>query len=195
MASKFWEELQDDFSKGTGSKTPEQWKDLIETRLWRAFEHTEYRKLRKCGRDMDYFCRCCGKGKTIPQRCNSKLCPICSRLRAARLQAVYVPTVEAMKWPLFVTFTIGGGSRWELAAQLMAVRDGVRKIRRQRWWKECVSGGVGSFELKWSARGWHVHWHAVLECQWLAVTVKAPHPGTKKSCIAAEVKGSTTRGS
>lgn len=186
--SKFWEELEADYGpRGAGPGGP-TWKEIVEGRLWESAQFEAYHALAKCGRADTLFCSCCSETLAIKRWCMKKYCPDCAARRSRLLQAVYVPTVARVKWPLFVTFTIGGGDRWELESMLNAVRQGVVKIRRQRWWKEAVAGGVGSYELKWSERGWHVHWHAVLDCRWLAVTIQPPHPGHSKLVLKRKLK-------
>lgn len=186
--SQFWNEVEEDFGPAENSPDRQNWKQIVESRLWQTCAFDEYHALRKCGVEGQLWCSCCGKALKIRKWCMKKYCPDCASRRADELQAVYVPTIARVKWPLFVTFTIGGGDRWELLSQLSAVKKGVVKIRRQKWFKDRVRGGVGSFELKWSARGWHVHWHAVLDCKWLSVTIPDWHPGQSKLVLKRKLK-------
>lgn len=186
--SKFWDEIEEDFGSAENSPERKNWKELVERRLWISCAFDEFHALRKCGSGEVLWCDCCSEALKIKRWCMKPFCPDCASRRAAKLQEIYEPTIARVKWPLFVTFTIGGGSRWELLSQLEAVKKGIVKIRRQKWFKDRVAGGVGSFELKWSARGWHVHWHAVLDCRWLSVTVQPWHPGQSKLILKRKLK-------
>jgi hypothetical protein len=195
MKSRFWEEIERDYGDAsgpagtaTGRKGSAYWKTKISDRLWAAGCFREGGKIDRCGSVRERWCACCLTVQKLRVECMLKFCPDCAARRAEKLQAIYVPTISRVKWPLFVTFTIGGGDNWSLKDQLAAVQRGVKNIRRQRWFRNAVKGGVGSFELKFSKRGWHVHWHAVLDCKWLAVTIEPPRPFAKKEILKRKLK-------
>jgi len=60
-----------------------------------------------------------------------------------------------------------------------------RRLRRLRWWRKRVAGGVASCEITKGHRGWHVHIHALIDCEWLAVTELPPgRTASKEQCKA-----------
>jgi len=163
-------------------------RELVESRLWRAARFDEYHRLQRCGEKRQLCCTCCGTWLEIQQWCMRRYCPDCALRRSIELQRVYEPTVERMKWPLFLTLTLGGGENWELDEMISALRGGFRKMRRHKWFSDRVKGGVASVELAWAKRGWHAHLHALLECRWLAVTVAEPRPGMSKAAVKRAFK-------
>jgi len=85
-----------------------------------------------------------------------------------------MPAAKLVRWPLFVTFTC---RNYPTADSVREVRRAFTKLRRHRWWKRAVAGGVAQVEMTNRGKGWHPHIHALLDCRWLSVTVPAPRPG------------------
>jgi hypothetical protein len=97
-----------------------------------------------------------------------------------------------MVHPLYVTFTV---KSWEDRIGLREVRRAFTKLRRLRWWKRRVRGGVAAFELsrlteeerkaaglkKVKGLGWHPHPHALIDCPWLSVVTPRPRIGCTKA--------------
>jgi hypothetical protein len=86
----------------------------------------------------------------------------------------YEPVMAAIQWPLFVTFTT---RNYATADGARDVRRAFTKLRRHRWWKHAVRGGVAQIEVSNTGKGWHPHVHALLDCRWLSVTVPTPKAG------------------
>lgn len=76
----------------------------------------------------------------------------------------------------FLTLTIKTGSE-PLADQLDKLYGSFQALRRRKFWKRAVHGGVAFLELKWSNTGdrWHPHLHCLLQGTWIdkAVLVTA----------------------
>lgn len=112
--------------------------------------------------------------------CKHRLCPACSRERAATIAANLQPHIipGATK---FITLTLAP-TEPTLKAQLSLLRRSFTRLRNRPLWRERVRGYVGFIELKPSktAAGWNVHLHilarstfipqAQLAQDWLAVT-------------------------
>jgi len=84
---------------------------------------------------------------------------------------------QAVRWPLFVTFTVAhdAGDTWEL---IRTVRRGMTKLRRQRWFKKAVRGGIDAFEAQNDAGGLHPHAHCLFDCRWFAISINEPRRGS-----------------
>jgi len=79
--------------------------------------------------------------------------------------------MSQIQWPLFVTFTT---QNYADATGAREVRRAFTRLRRHRWWKRCVVGGVAQVEVSNRGRGWHPHIHALVDCRWLAITTPQP---------------------
>lgn len=156
-------------------------------------------KLRKCGERLDLLCVGCGRNSVVLKRCDNKWCPNCAPLLAFRAVERFTPVATEMHWPLFVTMTC---KNWSDRVGLRELRRAFTKLRRLRWWKHRVKGGVAQFEVsrmsdKERARahlgahhglGWHPHLHALIDCHWLSVTVPRPPAGSTRERWNAAVR-------
>lgn len=145
-------------------------------------------RLAKCGEPIRLHCQDCGNMRDVLTRCDLKWCPSCQRALAARSAQRYAKIAELCKWPLFVTFNCAHTKKDDLTL-LRKIRRAHTKLRRLRWWKARVPGGVIAYEvsrLNTAARrqrrikadaGWHPHGHALIDCRWLAVDECEPAHG------------------
>jgi len=134
-------------------------------------------RLAKCGQPLRLLCNGCLAPREVFTRCDLKWCPSCQRAIAARTAQRYAAIASECQWPLFVTFTCEHDVDDDVAL-LRSVRRAHTKLRRLRWWKKCVAGGVISYEVtNKGANGWHPHGHALIDCRWLSVTESTPGRG------------------
>ncbi len=111
------------------------------------------------------FCGKCGHQLIVPAYCKNRFCPVCSFRRTARvrrrLKALVATVVETKQARLkMVTLTIPNYADAGAAANVL-VRS-FRALRRQKWWRDRVQGGVFVLEVTGSVGSWHVHMHAVV---------------------------------
>lgn len=130
-------------------------------------------RLRKCGQRLRLQCGECGTTREAETRCDIKWCPSCAPALSTRTLERYRGLCDSARWPLFVTLTIKNYESDD-ANFLRPLRRAFGKLRRLRWWKRAVVGGVASIEITNTGKGWHPHIHALLDCRWLAVTVPEP---------------------
>lgn len=107
-------------------------------------------------------------------RCRDRLCPLCSRLRGQQVRHRVRHLVQRANSVRFVTFTIprteeGLGER--IDKLLKAFSD----LRRRKFWKGLVKGGLFVIETTRGQRGehWHVHLHVLVEGEFM------PHASLK----------------
>jgi hypothetical protein len=146
------------------------------------------RKLEKCGEEVPLNCIGCGERRIGRTRCDQRWCPVCQRALATRTAMRYEQISEACQWPLVLTLTHKHSAISTLGPK--ELRRAFTKLRRLRWWKARVKGGVAAFELTDSGNGWHTHIHALIDCQWLAVSTGAPAVGESAEKIRARAKRS-----
>lgn len=148
-------------------------------------------RLERCGEILRMTCTNCGASKVARTRCDLKWCPACAPLLAFQAVNRFTPAAREMSFPMFVTFTCKN-HRDQIG--LRNTRRAFTQLRRLRWWKRAVRGGVAQFELTnitekerkrrklriTEAQGWHPHVHALIDCRWLGITVRRPPPGCSK---------------
>ncbi len=137
--------------------------------------------LSKCGTAIPLLCTCCGITHRVERRCDRKWCPACQRALAARTSLRYEAIVEAIEWPLFVTLTTPNYTDHTVDF-VRHVRQSFSRMRRLRWFRKKVRGGVASIEVSNRGNGWHPHIHALMDCRWLAV--ETPQPGPRLNADA-----------
>lgn len=143
-------------------------------------------RLAKCGQDLRLVCTCCGNVRTAQTRCDLKWCPTCARALVVRTVQRYETALEEMEWPSFVTWTTTGflGS----AECLREVRRAHTKMRRLRWFKARVKGGIAGFEMTKTRKTWHPHCHGLIDCKWFAPTVAPPRIGMTREQIKRQCR-------
>lgn len=138
-------------------------------------------RLAKCGRPLTLRCVCCTSAREVLTRCDLKWCPACQRATVARTADRYARIAADCQWPLFVTWTVKH-SLADGPGLMHQLRRSHTKLRRLRWFKRAVKGGLIGYETTWSEEhGWHPHGHSLLDCRWLAVTVTHPRFGASKT--------------
>lgn len=158
-------------------------------RLW-AEDSPHAAKLEKCGAELVLRCGTCGAPRRVGKRCDLKWCPSCQHALASRTVARYQAACAAIKWPLFVTFTTKNHDT--ITGAVRAVRRAFGKLRRLRWWRAAVRGGVAGVEVTNKGRGFHVHVHALIDCRWLAVRESPPGPLCKGDAFKRKAKAACT---
>lgn len=110
---------------------------------------------------------CVEKGERpvcIAGYCRDRMCPTCSRRRAARVRLRIQGLVCAMNAPRFLTLTARDDGRG-LGNRLDELWNAVKKLRRTDVWKRHVRGGVIVPEVKYNkaAGTWHPHFHIIID--------------------------------
>jgi len=148
-------------------------------------EHKLAARLEKCGQPLGMTCTNCGERKMAFTRCDLKWCPSCAPLIAHRAVQRYAPICAEFLSPLFVTLTV---KNYSDRVGVRELRRAFTALRRHRWWKRCVRGGVASFECTNRGNGWHPHIHALIDCRWLSITVNRPAPGASTEAFRSAAR-------
>ena len=144
--------------------------ELIE-RLEDEFAEDLIGPMRECGDKFKLICTCCGAEKEAPLRCKRRYCPACQPQLAAQKVAKWEHAIGTIKWPLFVTLTMGNSTDPDC---LSFIKKSWSKFRRRKLIREKVKGGVATFEITNKGRGWHPHIHAIMDCRWLSLHTPEP---------------------
>ena len=122
-----------------------------------------------------------GKPVACLNRCRDRMCPLCAGIRGRRTTAAIATAVGHWSTCRFVTLTLKSNDE-PLADQVKRLYASFKLLRRTKWWKGLVHGGVAVLEVTWHSgtRRWHPHLHclvdgdfmpqAQLSAAWLKVT-------------------------
>jgi len=110
-------------------------------------------------------CSGCREAVRFWNRCDLFWCPQCSpRLASKRLTGL-LWYVELMKQPKHVVLTFRNVPVLT-KAYLKSCLVSFQKLRRRKLWKS-VRSGLWCMEVTNEGRGWHVHYHVVVDSPWL----------------------------
>lgn len=147
---------------------------LLRQRLKADGETELLGRIEICQKELKLKCLTCGSVKTVRQRCKRRWCPYCAKQLAAARATELEYMVERMRHPLFVTLTMLNTSTI-CFADIRKIRRAFGKLRHRKLWKSRTHGGVFAVEITNIGNGWHVHLHAVIDCEWLAWSTPAPY--------------------
>jgi hypothetical protein len=115
------------------------------------------------------FCTHCGNRWWVPNKCRTRVCPLCSwEVTKDRVKYLNAMT-RHMKHPKMITLTM---PRWTRDPHegIKHLRNSWAKLRKTRVFKT-VRGGAYQIELKQKEDGWHIHMHALLDAPYIAQQV------------------------
>ncbi|MBA7538846.1 hypothetical protein ES705_31123 [subsurface metagenome] len=120
-------------------------------------------RVRDCGRRwVCYMCGTTGKEWRVPWRCHDRNCPVCAKIRAARLFHKYSRFVERPGLKM-VTLTVPS-VKFITHDYVCGLRKQVSRLLHRKEFREAWVGGFYGIETTWSAEhGYHVHVHLLVE--------------------------------
>ena len=104
--------------------------------------------------------------QSIPTfRCRHRLCPYCAGARQRRAFVKFWPVLKSRAATenlraVLITLTVETHS-CSLVVQDKLFKAAFRRLRRMKRWKDCISGGLCSYEFTLTPKGWHYHAHII----------------------------------
>jgi hypothetical protein len=110
-----------------------------------------------------------GYATIAEQRCKSRLCPRCARIRSRQLTCKVLEALRRMDSPRMLTLTLRS-SNAPLRDQVNRLTESFKLLRRRPDWKKKISGGCYTIEVTYNAERdqWHPHLHAVIDGKYWA---------------------------
>lgn len=102
------------------------------------------------------------------RRCRSRCCPRCRRFRSREIQHRLIAACTKMDARRFLTLTLKSEDS-PLRDQLKHLRKAFARLRRHRFWRSRVTGGVYCVEVTYNhdRRQWHPHLHAIIDGEYV----------------------------
>ena len=144
------------------------WKTIISKTLLDPAKQTRFLH---CGENAwVQFCKSTSEFRVVSNRCNLRICPVCSRQRAIRLEKRLQAILDRKELPpaKFLTLTLKPSSR-DLQDQIAFLKASFRRLRATNFWKKLTATGIAVIEVTRGTDGshWHPHLHAVLRCTYV----------------------------
>lgn len=99
-------------------------------------------------------------------RCGDRCCPVCRGRDYWRLVKGYLDSVQAIKRPKLLTLTVRNVP--ELTQRYVRwVRRCYTRLMHRKFYRDHVRGGLQSIEVTNTGKGWHVHLHVLIDCDYI----------------------------
>jgi len=109
-----------------------------------------------------------GEVRVVSQACHLRWCPMCASGRQYRIAEAVKPWIQKASYPKMLTLTMRHNDE-ELGDQITYLYDCFRGLRKLKYFRDRVLGGVWFFQIKLSKNDglWHPHLHCLLEGKWV----------------------------
>jgi len=116
-----------------------------------------------------------GKFRIAANTCKDRFCKVCQSQRTEMIAANLSEQLEEGFFR-FVTLTVRSTDQ-TLEEQLDHLYDSFKRLRRSKWWKDRVDGGVAFLEITFNNRSsqWHPHLHCVVSSSFLQQSELSQH--------------------
>lgn len=104
----------------------------------------------------------------VRNACRSRWCPICARSKASFITEQATAWLKKITEPKFLTLTLRSTDA-PLSEQVDRLYDGLRLLRRRKFFKDAARGGVWFFQLTYNRdrKQWHPHLHILMDSNYL----------------------------
>lgn len=140
--------------------------ETVATKLDKVEMPDEAAKIRNCCQHVTVrTCKGCLDKRCLVNHCDVFYCPKCQSRIARRRKSTVQWWTKLVRQPKHVVLTIRNAERLT-DYYIAACKDALRKLRRSkcaRGWR----GGCWSLEITNEGRGWHVHFHLLVDANWI----------------------------
>jgi len=138
--------------------------------------------LKACRVPFTLVCVCCSQRIETTKGCGKRWCPVCApKVTAARYNRIE-PIARSMTWPLAVM--LSKRNPRDIEGCVADLKQAFKGFRRTKFWRNTVRGGFVGFEITHNHGTPHIHLHALVDCEWLAIATPKPARGHSKPEIA-----------
>lgn len=157
-----------------GIESQEVFKASIEAKLLRAgakemctgMGWSWFNNFLRCGVEKFYvMCAICQSGHEAHYQCSQKWCPRCNWRITLRRKILLEKVTNGMSGVKHVVLTQRNFNE-SLKAKIGESRKNLLRIRKQEILGK-VTGGCASLEFTNEEKGWHMHWHLLLQSAWI----------------------------
>lgn len=173
LTSKQWASLKrsrsDALKKQTeGFESQEIFKLSIEAKLTELGVNDQwFTNFQRCGRET-FFSMCvnCQSVKEMSYQCSQKFCPRCNWRIAAKRRDLLQKLTAGISGCKHVVLTQRNFEHLT-REKIQESRKNLLRLRKQKIFGR-VSGGCASLEFTNESRGWHMHWHLLLQSSFIS---------------------------
>jgi len=105
----------------------------------------------------------------LSHSCRLRWCPICSRNKASQIADAVTTWLVKYPRPKILTLTLKHSAD-SLAKQITRLYACFQVMRKQKFFREKMHGGIWFFQVKWieASQAWHPHLHCLLDSEYMA---------------------------
>lgn len=147
-----------------GFESEEIFKASIESKLIRAgCTEKWFTNFQKCGREFFYqLCPNCGNEKQCTYQCSNRICPRCNWRIAMRRRDLLEKLTNGMPDTIQHVVLTQRNFYEDLPGEIKKCRKNLGRLRERKVFGNVI-GGCASLEMTNERRGWHMHWHLLLQ--------------------------------
>jgi hypothetical protein len=112
------------------------------------------------------LCEACMRTRELKYRCSLKWCPCCNwrvSLKRKSLMEEMTRGIYDVKHVVLTQRNFQTG----LLAKIRESRENLAKVRRQKFMQK-MTGGCASLEFTNEKKGWHLHWHLLVQASYIS---------------------------
>lgn len=151
-----------------GFQSSQIFKETVIHKLSGLAEGGWWVNFQRCGKEECFrTCKQCGDVKTFAYSCNQKWCPACNwKITDRRKEELKLITSD-LHQPKHLVLT---QRNFPILTRrrIHEARANLVRLRRKKLMKE-VKGGCASLEFTNESRGWHMHWHLLLDAKFVDI--------------------------
>lgn len=175
----------------------EQQRDAERRSIIQTLEHGGFADLAadlpRCHDEMSHRrCNRCGHVDSFYNHCDLNWCPNCQRRLTAKRRDEVEFWAQRIAWPMHLVLTVRNRAKLT-DSWLEELKRNLAKLRRSACFRG-VAGGLWSLEITNESRGWHVHFHLLIDCEWLDTSAVAVRWGRLNGQAAAIIKAKRVTG-
>jgi hypothetical protein len=142
------------------------WKSTVAAKLREAGMTEKADILENCHSTFTtVICLDCGRRKEFPNRCNTLICAECQPLLARARQDSIRWWTKEIRQPKHVVLTIRNIPVLT-AAHIQQAKHWLTRLRHRKFCQGWLSG-CWSMEITNEGRGWHIHFHLLVDARWI----------------------------
>lgn len=147
-------------------KKAEHYRDAIVAKLLQTSERETAIKLAECHtRKTTCLCNDCGTASAFMNRCDLLVCPVCAPRLARKRGETLEWWGERIAQPKHVVLTLRNID--ELTGQALRLAKKHLAALRRRAFAKNWRGGCWSLEITREGKGWHIHFHLLVDANWI----------------------------
>ena len=110
-------------------------------------------------------CALCGKTREVSYKCSQRFCPLCA-WKIAERRRMLISEMTSGAYDVKHVVLTQRNFYDDLHGEIRKCRKNLFKLRRKKIMQK-VTGGCASLEITNEEKGWHIHWHLLVQAKFV----------------------------